>query len=300
VVKGEKILFIINKHSGTGFQPAIERSMLDTCHRHGLEGAIEYTKSRGHATSLAKSASANGFHYVIAVGGDGTINEVARGLLNTQTTMGIIPRGSGNGLARHLGISINLTDAIDLLFDSKIIKIDTFTVNEKLSLNVSGIGFDGHVANLFANKSIRGLFGYAKLTFKEFFKFSEFEASVTIAGNTVTKKAFIIAFANSSQYGNNVRIAPSASICDELLHVNVLKKPPLYRLDFIYSVLIGSVERSTFSELTTVKELCVKTSKPVPFHVDGEPSGFEDTFNVKLNPASLLVLVPKGSLQNIR
>ena len=300
MVKGKKVLFIINKYSGTGFQPAIERSMLDTCHRHGLECAIEYTQSQGHAILLAKNASKNGFHYVVAVGGDGTINEVARGLLNTQTTMGIVPRGSGNGLARHLGIPINLTEAIDLLFDSKIIKIDTFTVNEKLSLNVSGIGFDGHVANLFANKSIRGLFGYAKLTLKEFFNFSEFEASVTIAGNTVSRKVFLIAFANSSQYGNNVRIAPLASVCDGLLHVNFLKKAPLYRLDFIYSVLMGAVEKSTFSDLLTVKELSIKTSKPVPFHVDGEPSGFEDSFNVKLVPASLLVLVPNESLQNVR
>ncbi len=295
MVEEKKVLFIINKYSGLGFQSTVEGHMVDTCYKHGLACSIEYTQSRGHAISLAKDASTNGFHYVVAVGGDGTINEVAQGLLNSRTIMGIIPRGSGNGLARHLGIPLNLTEAIDHLFDSKIIRIDTFTINDKLSLNVSGIGFDGHVANLFGLKSIRGLFGYGYLTLKEFFKFSEFDASLTIAGNQFSRKPFIVALANSSQYGNNARIAPTASLCDALLHVTILKKVPLYRLDFMYSFLIGSLEKSRFCEILKLKELSIKTAKPVPFHVDGEPSGFENTFHVIVNPSSLLVLVPNES-----
>lgn len=296
MVKGsKKALFIVNKHSGLGYQTTIEDRILATGKKHDVVCTIEYTQSRGHAILLAQEASSNGFHYVIAVGGDGTINEVARGLLTSQTPMGILPRGSGNGLARHLGIPVKLTAAIDNLFNSKVIGIDTLTVNDKLSLNVSGIGFDGHVANLFAGKRIRGLFGYVKLALKEFFKFEEFEAELTIDNKKILKKAFIIAIANSSQYGNNVKIAPTASVCDGLLHINVVKKVPVYRLDFIFSLVNGSLKKSKYSEIFTASELTIKTSKPVPFHIDGESCGLEHVYKIHLKPASLQVLVPKGS-----
>ena len=201
------------------------------------ECSIEYTQRRGHAISLANEAAKNGFDYVVAVGGDGTINEVARGLLNSETPMGILPRGSGNGLARHLGIPVTLTDAIDNLFHHKVMKIDTLSINDKLSLNVSGIGFDGHVANLFANKKIRGLVGYVRISVKEYFRFQEFEAEVSLDNKTEFEKSFIIAVANSSQYGNNIKIAPLASVRDGMLHLTIMKKIPLYRFDYIFSFL---------------------------------------------------------------
>jgi diacylglycerol kinase (ATP) len=234
---------------------------------------------------------------VVAVGGDGTINEVARGLVNTLVPMGIIPGGSGNGLARHLGIPIKIKEALDSLFDSRIVAIDTFTINDKLSLNVSGIGFDGHIANLFAGKKVRGLFGYVKLTLKEFFHFQEFNAEISMGGTKVDRSAFIIAVANSSQYGNNVKIAPTASVCDGLMHVSIIKKVPPYRIDFIYSFLRGQLAKSDLCEIISARELKIKTSKATPYHVDGEPSGIADAFDISLNPGSLQLLVPNTSLQ---
>ena len=259
--------------------------------------SIEYTQRRGHAISLANEASKNGFDYVVAVGGDGTINEVARGLLNSDTPMGILPRGSGNGLARHLGISVILTDAIDNLFHHKVMKIDTLSINDKLSLNVSGIGFDGHVANLFANKKIRGLVGYVRITVKEYFQFPEFEAEVSVDNQTVVRKSFIIAVANSSQYGNNIKIAPLASVRDGILHLTVMRKIPLYRLDHIFTFLKGSLTNSEMFEILEGKEVRIKTSQPVPYHIDGEPCGLNNSFNIQLRPASLSVLVPDGQRQ---
>ena len=280
-----------------GYQTAIEGRILDTCEKNDTKCSIEYTQRRGHAISLANEASKNGFDYVVAVGGDGTINEVARGLLNSDTPMGILPRGSGNGLARHLGISVNLTDAIDNLFHHKVMKIDTLSINNKLSLNVSGIGFDGHVANLFANKKIRGLVGYVRITVKEYFQFPEFEAEVSVDNKTVVRKSFIIAVANSSQYGNNIKIAPLASVRDGILHLTVMKKIPLYRLDHIFTFLKGSLTNSEMFEILEGKEVRIKTSQAVPYHIDGEPCGLSNSFNIQLRPASLSVLVPHGERQ---
>ncbi len=292
MVPGKKALFIINKHSGVGYETSMEGRIRSESSKHDIECSIEYTQSRGHAISLAHDASKNGFHYVVAVGGDGTINEVARGLLNSEITMGILPRGSGNGLARHLGISVNFDEAIGNLFKSEVIAMDTLTINDKLSLNVSGLGFDGHIANLFAGKSIRGLFGYLKVGLKEFFKFPEFEAELTLNEITFFYKTFVIAIANSSQYGNNVRIAPSASVRDGMFHITIIKKIPPYRLDFIYSLVNGSLKKSGLCDMFQGKELHIRTSKPVPYHIDGEPSGLADNFIINLNPASLRILIP--------
>ena len=294
---GKKVLFIINKFSGMGYQIPIEDRILETCKKNASTCSIEYTQSRGHAISLANEASKNGFDYVVAVGGDGTINEVARGLLNSETPMGILPRGSGNGLARHLGISVVLTDAIDNLFQHKVMKIDTLSINDKLSLNVSGIGFDGHVANLFANKKIRGLVGYVRISVKEYFRFQEFDAEVSIDNKTEMKRCFIMAVANSSQYGNNIKIAPLASVRDGLLHLTIMKKIPLYRLDYILSFLRGSFTNSEMFELLEGKTVRIKTAQPVPYHIDGEPCGFNNSFDIQLKPASLSVLVPDGQRQ---
>ena len=295
---GKKVLFIINKYSGMGYQTAIEGRLQDTCEKNETKCSIAYTQRRGHAISLANEASKNGFDYVVAVGGDGTINEVARGLLNSDTPMGILPRGSGNGLARHLGISVILTDAIDNLFQHKVMKIDTLSINDKLSLNVSGIGFDGHVANLFANKKIRGLLGYVRITVKEYFRFPEFEAEVSVDNKTVMRKSFIIAVANSSQYGNNIKIAPLASVRDGMLHLTIMKKIPLYRLDHIFTFLNGSLTNSEMFEIQEGKEVRIKTSQAVPYHIDGEPCGLSNSFNIQLRPASLSVLVPEGQRQS--
>lgn len=287
-----KALFIVNKKAGIGYQSEVEREITASCVKNNVEFTVEFTAGPGHAIELAQSAQAKGFRQVIAVGGDGTSNEVAQGLIHTGMSMGIIPRGSGNGLARHLGIALKTSDAIDQLFKSKPLSIDTFRVNGKLSLNVSGIGFDGHITNLFGVRSTRGLIGYIILTVQEFLKFREFEVDILILGKTLKRDAFIIAIANSSQYGNNAQIAPTASVCDGLLQVNIVKKIPLFRIDFVYSFFTGNLGKSSFCEIMETQSLQLKTTKPIAYHVDGEPCGLNDTFLIEIIPAALHILVP--------
>jgi diacylglycerol kinase (ATP) len=271
---------------------SIEDRILGVCKNHNIECTIEHTKYRAHAVALARDAATNGYDYVIAVGGDGTINEVAQGLVDTETAMGILPRGSGNGLARHFGIPAQLPEAIDNLFSNTVVRMDTMLVNSRLSLNVSGIGFDGHIANLFADKKIRGLLGYVRLTLGELLKFKEFDSEISIDGNSRSVKAFIIAFANSSQYGNNIKIAPYASVTDGVFDMTLMKKISLRNFGFLYSFLRGKLKKSELCEMRVAKEAIVKTSCAVPYHIDGEPCGLADSFTIVLQPSSLLVLVP--------
>jgi diacylglycerol kinase (ATP) len=293
-----KVLFIINKFSGSGFQHEVEGRIIEACEDQDLECTIEFTKARGHATEIARdAATSNKYKKVIAVGGDGTVNEVATGLLYSIVPMGILPKGSGNGLARHLGIPMKLSEALRTLFTSTEISIDSFRLNGKLSLNVSGIGFDGHIANLFGKEKKRGLQGYARVTVNEFFQFREFEARITMANETITRKAFIIAIANSSQYGNNARIAPAASVRDGLLHVSFLKKVPAYRLDFIYSFFSGKIDQTSYCESMLVQNMLVEVDTPIAFHIDGEPCGITDRFEIEILPRSLQMLVPVSSLK---
>ncbi|MGC3948746.1 MAG: YegS/Rv2252/BmrU family lipid kinase [Chryseolinea sp.] len=290
--ENKKFTFIVNPRAGVGQGTTLEQLVTRSATVHNAAFDIRYTQSAGHATVLASEASRDHSDVVVAVGGDGTINEVARGLVGTQTTMGIVPRGSGNGLARHLGIPLNTAQAVDYLFTSDELAIDVFTVNGKLSLNVSGIGFDGHVTNLFGVKSGRGLMGYVTVSIREFTTFKEFKAVVRTKEVTIERHAFIIAIANSSQYGNNAYIAPAASVCDGLLNVNFLKKIPLYRMDFLYDFFAGKVGQSPYSEILETAAIEITTSEAVSYHVDGEPAGTADHFDIKLTPGALKVLYP--------
>ena len=287
-----KVFFIVNKYSGSGFKAGLEDTFLRACKDHQTACVLEYTQRRGHATELAKGAAVAGYDKIVAVGGDGTINEVAQGLVNTSAVMGIIPKGSGNGLARHLGIPVKTQNALHCLFSSKRLSIDTFRINGRLSLNVSGIGFDGYIAELFGTDKQRGLQGYTKLVLNEFRNFREFDADIIADGIHLKKKAFVIAIANSSQYGNNARIAPGASVCDEVLNMSILQKFPVYRLDFIYSFFSGTIDRSSYCDTREIRHATIELHKPMAFHIDGEAAGVAQKFDIQVMPASLNILAP--------
>jgi diacylglycerol kinase (ATP) len=288
----KKVLFIVNRFAGGGYDPSLEGRIHKACRSRNIEAVIEYTNGPRHATALAAAALNTDVQCVVAVGGDGTLNEVAQALVRTPVPMGIIPRGSGNGLARHLCIPLQTDAALNALFTGKPAAMDTFTLNNKLSLNVSGIGFDGHVANLFGGKTKRGLAGYTKLTIKEYISFREFEAEITLGEVVLKRNAFVIAFANSDQYGNNACIAPGASVSDGILHMTILKKIPPYRLDFVYALFAKTIDQLPFSEIREVKNVRVATPFPIPYHVDGEPCGAHDSFDVTIFPSSLQMIIP--------
>lgn len=294
--ENNKVFFIINKYSGAGFQPKLEGLILSQCDALGLKCSMEFTQGRGHATELAKQATLRGCERIFAVGGDGTVNEVAQGLVHTMTSMGIIPRGSGNGLARHLGIPINVGKSLEVLKSKKTIQMDTLLVNKKLSVNVSGIGFDGHVAGLFGKNGKRGLVGYVRLVAKEFFSFKEFPVDITIDDKVLHRDTFILAIANSSQFGNNATIAPYASVCDQLMDICFVKKVPLSQsIGFARKMFFGKIDTSAFVEIIKAKKISIRFERPMPYHIDGEAMESEANFDIALIPASLNMLVPDNS-----
>lgn len=289
----KKVFFIINRFSGTGYQDAIEGRIIDACAALNYGCTIEHTQQRGHATELAQRAVAEKFDMAFAVGGDGTVNEVAQGLIGSHVAMGILPKGSGNGLARHLGIPMKFTSALKLLKSSQVINMDTMSINGKLSVNVSGIGFDGHVAGMFGKNGKRGLAGYTKLVLKEFISYKELEAQVVVDGKPHQTHSFIIALANSSQFGNNARVAPLASVCDELIDVCFIRKVPFsHVIGFAAKMFSGTLDRSSLVKIYKGKKISIQFSKAVAFHIDGEPQEPTSSFDVHIDSGRLRMIVP--------
>src|ERR1044071_9793738 len=291
--ESKKVFFIINRFSGTGYQDSIEGRIIDACAALNYSCTIEHTRQRGHATELAQTAVAEKFDLAFAVGGDGTVNEVAQGLIGSHVTMGILPKGSGNGLARHLGIPMKFSSALKLLKSSQVINMDTMSINGKLSVNVSGIGFDGHVAGMFGKNGKRGLAGYTKLVLKEFISYNEFEADVVLDGTPHQAHSFIIALANSSQFGNNARVAPLASVCDELIDVCFIRKVPFsHVVGFATKMFTGTLDRSSLVKIYKGKKISIVFPRPVAFHIDGEPQLPATEFDVHVDAGRLRMLVP--------
>ncbi|MBL7863964.1 MAG: diacylglycerol kinase family lipid kinase [Cyclobacteriaceae bacterium] len=290
----EKVFFIVNKYSGKGFQKSVEGEIIDACEALGIEATIEYTKHRGHATELAHEAVALGFERIFARGGDGTMNEVARALVHTPAALGLLPAGSGNGLARHLCVPLVLSKALDQLKNYQILPIDTLLINGGLSINVSGFGFDAHVASQFGKNGQRGLAGYSKLVLGEFFRYQEFDIRAEADGKVVTHRAFMVALANASQFGNNALVCPDASVSDGVLDVCFIRRIPISSaVQFIMKMFRGKIEESRFATILKARHFVAELSSPQPLHLDGEPIPPSNRFEVQIQPASLRVVVPR-------
>lgn len=288
-----KILFIVNPISHRLQDQDIENVIRQNLNRTHCDYQIAYTKFSNHAFELAKEAVLQRkADVIVAVGGDGTVNEVGRALINTDLPMSIIPVGSGNGLARHLRIPKNFPDAVKALHTYVPIIIDTGKVNDQIFLNIAGIGFDAHIAWEFANYGKRGFSGYLQLVLKEYAKYRDQTYRLIVDGKKIDRKAFVVSFANSSQYGSNIIIAPKARLQDGFLDLVIVKEIPFYALPgFIIALRKGTLHQSSYVETIRCKE--VRISQPqFQAHLDGEPVKFLNEIDVKIQPSSLKLLAP--------
>ncbi|GAB3538285.1 diacylglycerol kinase family lipid kinase [Pontibacter brevis] len=294
--KQPDIRFIINPKSGTKSKIDVAARIKLHLNHQKYSHEIVYTAYAGHAPELAGEAAANGCKIVVAVGGDGTVNEVARGLMNTDTAMAILPKGSGNGLARHLEIPLDLEGALRVLNEGHVASIDTGRINSHPFVTTAGIGFDAYISSVFAGNTKRGLQSYVELVLKEVLNYKHLPVKASINGNVLDTDCYVMAFANAAQYGNNAYIAPEADIQDGMLDVCLVRRLDLIKaLNLSYCMLTNQLAHADSAEYFKTKHVKVETEEPMMYHADGEYMGKTETFDVHIEPLSLKVVTPQIS-----
>jgi YegS/Rv2252/BmrU family lipid kinase len=294
----KNIAFIINPISGAketqNAKKKLPKLIMQTLDMEQWLPNIVFTEYAGHATELAYQYARMGFDAVVAVGGDGTINEVARGLKNTNTALGIIPMGSGNGFARHLNISIRPQKALEMLNHSEPICVDYGLANGRLFVSTCGTGFDAVVADCFAGSSKRGFMTYLQNTLKVAWSYHPQTYHIVGDGLDVTHKAFLITFANANQWGYEAMIAPKASLQDGQMDIMLMSSHAILgSASLALRLFTGSIDNSYFMDTLRAKEVTLEREEKAPFHIDGDPVDMEKDIHIKIVPGGLKVLVEK-------
>jgi len=287
----KRILFIVNPISGHRDKSRFRDQVAGEFGGGDFSCEVVFTERAGHAAEL--SAEAVGVYDIVAaVGGDGTLNEVARSLVGTDTAMSVIPCGSGNGLARCLHIPTDTGRALRLLRSGCVRRIDTATVNGRFFLSVAGIGLDAQTAFDFAQDPRRGFIPYAYYASSNYFHLKPETVTLTFDGReTLTCSPMLVTFANSNQYGYNAVIAPHASLQDGLLDTCILSRPPLPVLPaFVTMLMNGLLDRSRYLTEIQASHITVERPSAGVVNLDGDPVMMEAVLDVRVVPGSLGVV----------
>jgi diacylglycerol kinase (ATP) len=286
-----KALFVINPVAGGKSKDHVPRLIQEHLNKEAVEPTIVFTEEAGHAHWLAKEAC-NTYHSIIAVGGDGTVNEVASAVVGSKAALGILPFGSGNGLSRFLSIPMDTAKAIQNINNNKTELIDAGQMNGQWFFNMAGMGFDAHISQVFAQQKTRGFITYFKAALQEIISYKSQSYHLEIDGKVFEREAFMLSFANSSQYGNNAHVSPQASVQDGLLDVCVIKPFPLYRFpEMGLRMFTKTADKSGFVEIIRGKKILVSRKKAGPAHIDGEPQNLGEAAEINIVPLSLKVIV---------
>lgn len=257
-----------------------------------LEGKLDYEialwKNIDDYGDIASKLLNEGFTDAIAVGGDGTVNIVAKTVRYTNLCLGIVPAGSGNGLARSLGYPMDTDKALDVIVKGRRTTIDSGEINGHPFFCTAGVGFDAHIGHLFATSIKRGLQSYVKIIWREFFSYQPQLYKISVNGQVMERKAFLITVGNAGQYGNDFYIAPGALMNDGLFHVSVLKP---FRFISVFGLVLRILRRkadtSRLIETFACSALTIEREKPDVIHFDGEPAMSEASVQFLCKPSSL-------------
>ncbi|MDY6437289.1 MAG: diacylglycerol kinase family lipid kinase [Bacteroidales bacterium] len=291
----EKILFIVNPISGHKDKknfPSLVESLID---KEKYDYSISWTEYGGHAKELAREAIASGVDVIVAVGGDGTINEIGTAMLGAEQTFAIVPCGSGNGLARHLHIPLKAEKVITEVINKGVkSKIDTASINGVPFISIGGVGFDAIIADYFAKDPNRGLKTYVKLVTERYFKFQPEKYHLILDDDTeIDCEPLFISFANSNQFGNNAVVSPHASLNDGLLDVCVFKKPSFISIpDVAVKLMTSRIDHSKIVDIYKAKKIKVIRQKEDIANVDGEAMMMAKDLDIEIKPLSLNILLP--------
>lgn len=295
----KQIIFVVNPMSGTHNKTSVLSLIEKNIDKEQYEYKIVCTERAGHAIEIAAEAAAHNIYMVVAIGGDGTINEIARSLIHTDTVLGIIPCGSGNGLARHLEIPMNAQKAIEIINEGKIACIDYGKINSIPFFCTCGVGFDAFVSLKFAKSGKRGPLTYLEKTLHESLNYKPETYEVENEDGTMKYKAFLIACANASQYGNNAYIAPQASLNDGLMDVTILE--PFTVLDIpslSFQLFNKTLDQNSRIKTFRCKKVRIQRKKEGVIHFDGDPIITGTNLDVELIPQALNVVIPGKNKEN--
>lgn len=301
----KNIAFIINPVSGSketqNAKKKLPKLIMQTLDSEQWLPNIAFTEYAGHATEMAYQFARMGFDAVVAVGGDGTVNEVAKGIVESQktkaesrTALGIIPMGSGNGFARHLNIPVRPQKAIEMLNHSEPIRVDYGTANGRLFISTCGTGFDALIADHFAGSNRRGFSAYLQNILHDVFNYTPQTYHLIGDGLDVTHKAFLITFANANQWGYEALIAPKASVQDGKMDIMLMSSHAILgSASLALRLFAGSIDDSHFMNTIRAKEVTLERETAAPFHIDGDPVEMEKDIHIKIIEGGLRVLVEK-------
>ncbi len=292
----KNIAFIINPVSGTSSKAGIPELIHRIIDKEKYSDcSISFTAYKGHGTELARDFAARGMDVVVAVGGDGTVNEVARALIHTPSALGVISTGSGNGLARHLKIPTNIPKAIEQLNFSEVIRMDYGLVNnEKPFFCTCGTGFDAFVSELFSKGTKRGMIGYIEKMVAGYLKYAPQHYSMSGKGIDLGGDAFVITFANASQWGYNAYIAPNASVQDGLLDISVISSVPVIAIPTLaFQLFTKTIKKDLLVSTLRTEEIILHRDSPGLFHLDGDPHDEGREISIRIVPEGLNVMVKK-------
>lgn len=286
------VLAIINPNSGT--TSAEQKKLLQDAFTRqadalGYAPEVAHTTHAGHATELAAAATERGVMRILAIGGDGTINEIAKALRRSATALGIVPIGSGNGLARHLGVPLNPMKAVERALSGRPVVIDSGEINEYPFFCTAGLGFEAYVAHEFAKQPVRGLPTYVRTAFRAFQTYKPQQLLL----NGQPKDVFSLTFANAGQFGNNAWMAPTANIADGKLEQCEIRPFPAQAAPMItWRLFNKTLNQSNYWRGNSITNATVETSEPLLIHADGEPLIVsKGKAEVRILPSSLLVLL---------
>ena len=293
--KKDRIIFVVNPISGIQGKKAILKWIDERIDRSIHDYSIVKTEYAGHATQIAATAVNEGADIVVAIGGDGTINEVARSLIHTSTALGIIPCGSGNGLARHLRIPMDPKAAIDIINHGKRLKMDYGKINNIPFFCTCGVGFDAFVSLKFADSGKRGLLTYLENTLHESLTYQPETYEIENEEGSVKHKAFLIACGNASQYGNNAYITPQASLTDGLMDITILE--PFSVLDvpsLSFQLFNKTIDQNSRIKTMRAQKIKIHRAKEGVLHFDGDPLMAGKELEVEIVPKALQVIVSEN------
>lgn len=290
----KKIAFIINPISGTSHKEVILAYLKEVfSDPDKYTTSFHTTKGPGDAVVAASHFKDQGYDIVVAIGGDGTVNQVAKGLINSKTKLGIIPVGSGNGLARHLKIPLSYSRAIEVIMDEKTQLIDAGKINDEIFFCTAGLGFEAVIGDRFNSAGTRGLMTYMEFCAKEYVRYRPENYIIDILGNSYRRKAFLITFANCSQWGNNVYIAPDANISDGMIDMVVWKSAPLVSMPLITAGLFfKTIQFSEFVDTYRCKDMHIIRESEGLIQFDGESRTMGRDIHISVLHQAVQVIVP--------